>query len=503
MSLFLGIDLGAGSLKASLVTPDGRCQASASSPVVSRSPFPGSSEQDPDGWWLALCKAVRAVLETSAVAPNRISAISVSAGAHTSVLADETGRPLRPAIMWNDQRSRDQVARLRSDSGTRIAEIACNAISPTWTLAHLSWLNENAPEVLAATRRLYPAKDWLRSRLTGDWSTEPVDAVGLMIYDPERSTWSEELATLSGVPVDALPPVIPSLSIAGYVTAEASAATLLAAGTPVVAGVSDTAAEALGAGMVRPDMGVVKLATAATLSCTASGPEPGRVLVSYPYLPDTEWFWITGTNSCASAHSWLRDTVFSQGGGAPLDYDAMEALAEEVPAGSEGLFFHPYLNGERAPYWDSALRGDFVGLTFRHGPGHMLRAFYEGVAFSLADCLRQFHAAGVQLPVLRLTGGGSRSPMWRQILADVLDARIELPETADASFGCALIAALGVGAFSSIDDLASAVRLSAVHNPDPDRVAFYRESFAIYREIQAALAPINHSIGALQGREPS
>lgn len=494
MAQFLGIDLGAGSLKASLIRHDGVCLASAAAPVPTLQPFAGASEQDPETWWTALCRAVREVLQTAG--DPAVDAVSLSAGAHSSVLSDEAGRVIRPAIMWNDQRSGPQVARLRAEAGARISGVSVNTISPTWTLPQMAWLAENEPESLAAARHLTPAKDWLRGRLTGDWLTEPVDAVGMMFYDPARGAWSDELAALAGIRADILPPVVPSCSVVGHVTRAAAIATGLAAGIPVVTGLSDTAAEALGAGMAGPGVGVVKLATAATLSCTATGPQPDQTLVSYPYLPEDSWFWITGTNSCASAHAWLRRNFFSRGGTDPLDFAEMEALARDVPPGAEELYFHPYLNGERAPYWDPDLRGSFTGLTFRHGPGHVLRAFYEGIAYSLADCLRQFTDAGVRLDRLRITGGGAKSPMWRQILADVLQARIELPETADASFGCALVAGLGVGAYGSVEDMQRAVRITDTHDPDPQRAADYQAGFATYRAIQAGLRDINHQISA-------
>jgi xylulokinase len=494
MDCFLGIDLGAGSLKASLIRRDGRCMASASSPVPTMRPFPGASEQHPQDWWTALRDAVRRVLEQAG--QPTVAAVALSAGAHSSVLSDASGRVIRPAIMWNDQRSRAQVDRLKQTAGARIAALSGNSVSPTWTLPHLAWLAENEPRTIAAAQRLTPAKDWLRGQLTGDWLTEPVDAAGLMLFDPVAKTWSEELAELAGISTAILPPLVRSLSIAGHVTARAAAETGLLAGTPVIVGVSDTASEALGAGMTEAGMGVVKLATAATLSCVATAPEPSQVLVSYPYLPEGEWFWITGTNSCASAHAWLREIMFSNGGGAPLDYDAMEAAAASVRPGSNGLYFHPYLNGERAPYWDADLRGSFTGMTFQHGPGHFVRAFYEGIAYSLADIMRQFSDAGVRLRRLRITGGGARSPMWRQILADVLDARIELPETADASFGCALVAGLGIGAYTSMADLQTSIRIVASHDPDPANAAVYREGFDTYRDIHAALRDINHRVSA-------
>ena len=227
MEHFLGIDLGAGSLKASLITRNGTQLASASASVTALQPFAGASEQDPEGWWAALRQAVRTVMD--AAGNPTVTAVALSAGAHSSVLSDGSGRVVRPAIMWNDQRSRAQVAQLRRQAGGRIAALSVNAISPTWTLPHLAWLAEHEPLSLGSACRLTPAKDWLRGKLTGDWVTEPIDAVGLMLYDPAKGEWSDELAALAGISTQILPPVVPSLSVAGYITKEAAAATGLMA----------------------------------------------------------------------------------------------------------------------------------------------------------------------------------------------------------------------------------------------------------------------------------
>lgn len=492
--LLLGIDLGAGSLKASLVNLNGRSVGEGASPVVTHSPVIGWSEQSPGDWWQALKQSVAIALKSSGVSPSQIAAISFSAGAHSAVLADKEGTPLRRAIMWNDQRSGPQCEKLRIVADDLIRNQAKNRVTPTWTLPQFMWLVENEPELIRRVERVYLAKDWLRSKLTGDWCTDLIDAFGTLMVDNAQRKWSEDLCALIGWSSATLPPIVRSTDIVGVVTKFAAEETGLAPGTPVVCGMSDTAAEALGAGMLNAGIGVVKLATAATLSSMKSAPDHSQELISYPYYPDKFWFQIAGTNSCASAHMWLRRLAFVGAGNAMQSYDKMESLARAVPAGSEGLFFHPYLNGERAPYYDPKLRASFVGLGFHHKQGHLIRALYEGIACSLRDVRRQFEGCGIDFQTLRITGGGSRSPLWRQILADVLNVRIELPEHTDASFGIALVAGLGAGLISGGEGIESKIRVVASHEPNPTEVKFYNDYFCTYLEIQQALRMINHSI---------
>lgn len=492
--LLLGIDLGAGSLKASVVARDGKFLAAASAPVATSSPKPGWSEQDPADWWHALCLAVPESIAKAGLQFSDIGAVSFSAGAHTAVLVDAAGQVVRPAILWNDQRSLGECEILRNHSAFSIEAIAGNAVTPTWTLPHLFWLKRNEPENTERVSRLYLAKDWLRSQLTDDWSTDPIDALGTLMLDARSRTWSPEISELIGWSLSSLPPVRPSEEVAGHVSATAATACGLPIGIPVVRGSSDTAIEALGAGMLDEDIGTIKLATAATISCLSSGPSDDLKLISYYYFPKDSWYLITGTNSCASAHAWLRNTLFASGGGSPASFEDMDHLAGSAPAGSEGVFFHPYLNGERSPYWDPKLRGDFVGLGFNHTPGHIARAFYEGVAYSLRDCQEIFSARGSSFHAARITGGGARSAIWRQIVADTLGMPIELPAAADASYGAALLAGLGTGAFASLGALAPAITIIARTEPDLRNVRFYERQFELYREIQRALAPVYHKI---------
>ena len=482
----LGIDLGAGSLKATIIDLDGAVAGDASHPVSTRSPAPGWSEQDPGEWWQAVCAAVPRALAAGGIDARRIAGISVSAGAHTQVLEDGDGKVIRPAIMWNDQRSRAETMALRARADARILELGHNRANPTWTLPQMAWVKAREPEAFARVRRLYLAKDWLRSRLTGGFETDPVDAVGALMADGATLRWSAET----------LPPIVDSTAIAGRVSRAAAAATGLVEGTPVVCGASDTAVETYGAGMTREGIGCLKLATAATVSVLSRGPVPDFELINYPHIVPDHWYVIVGTNSCASAHRWVRDNFFmAVGGDGAAAFAEMDRRAGEVAPGCGGLFFHPFLNGERSPYWDPLLRADFIGMGFDHGPGHFARAVYEGIAYSLRDCLEVFRARGLGFDRARITGGGARSPLWRQIVADTLGVSVELPAVADASFGAALVAGIGVGAYADPADAAArAIRIVARAEPDPARAALYARGFEIYRESQAALAAINHRI---------
>lgn len=488
--LLLGIDLGAGSLKATLIRTDGTVAGEASAVVTTLSPHPGWSEQDPAGWWAALVEAVPRAVAAAGGNAGAIAAISFSAGAHTQVLEDADGRVIRPAILWNDQRSAAETAELRAGHDARILEHGANRANPTWTLPQMLWLRRHEPEAFARVRRMYLAKDWLRTRLTGGFETDTIDALGALMVDAARKTWSAELCGLIGWDMTTLPPIVEPTARAGAVTEAAARATGLVAGTPVICGTSDTAIETFGAGMVETGLGCVKLATAATVSVLAREPRVDRELINYYHVVPDHWYVITATNSCASAHRWLRDTLFPG-----ESFAALDALATAAPRGSKGLLFHPYLNGERSPYWDPKLRADFVGLSFAHGRGEIVRALYEGIAYSLRDCTEVLRGRGLGFTTARITGGGARSATWRQIVADVLDATIELPATADASFGAALLAGVGIGVWPDpVTAAKQAVRIVARHEPNAEAVAAYDKGFALYRQAQAALAPVNHAL---------
>ena len=498
----LGVDLGAGSLKASLVTGDGRVIGEASHPIETASRKHGWSEQDPESWYAAFCRAVPAALAAAAVAPNDLAALSISAGAHTQVLLDAQDRVIRPAILWSDQRSGAEARELHERAGEVIIATGLNRINPTWTLAQLLWLRRNEPEAIERVARLFLAKDYLRFRVTGDWHSDFSDAVGALMADGETRDWSPELCGLIDWPMETLPPLAEPTDLVGAVSARAATDSGLVEGLPVVCGSNDTTVELYGVGAIEAGQGAIKLATAGVVYLATDHAAVHPPISCYPHIVPGMFYTATGTNSCASAHRWLRDGFY-----APLDgevkdggdlFAAMDRMAGEAPAGSEGLIFHPYLQGERAPHWDPRLRADFIGLTLRHDRRHMARALYEGIAFSLRDCLDAARAKGLVYENFRLIGGGARSALWRQIIADVIGMEVMRPACGDASFGAALVAGVGVGLFetprAAVERCVSIVERT---RPDPARHAFYSELFAVYREAQRVLAPLDHRLHAL------
>jgi xylulokinase len=437
--------------------------------------------------------AVPAALAAAGIAAAQISGIGVSAGAHIPVLVDDAGLVIRPAILWSDQRAGPQAQALRARAGEMIERTSLNRVNATWSLAMLAWLRAHEPETVGRVSRVYLAKDYLRFLLTGSWETDFSDAVGALLADAASCGWSAEICGLIGWDMATLPPIKAASEVVGGVTDAAAQALGLVAGIPVVCGANDTTVELFGVGAIEPGMGAVKLATAGVLYLVTEGPSVNPPVSCYPHIVEGMFYTATGTNSCASAHRWLRDLMFADGGFAEMD-----ALAATVEAGCDGMLFHPYLQGERAPYWDASLRGDFIGLTMGHTRAHFARALYEGIAFSICDVLRAAEGLGLVYGPIRLMGGGARSATWRQIIADVTGLTVEVMENGDASFGAALVAGIGVGVFASPQDaVARCVRRVSVCEPDAGRHEMYLRLFEIYQAGQRVLAPLGRQLGAV------
>jgi xylulokinase len=499
-TFLLGVDLGAGSLKASVIDLEGRLRGEASHPIETQIPHFGWSEQDPESWYRAFRAAVPAALAAAKAGGADIAGLAVSAGAHIPVLLDAEDRVIRPAILWNDQRSAEEAKALHAEAGAMIIATSLNRVNPTWSLAMLKWLQKHEPDAVARVRKFMLAKDYLRFRLTGTWETDFSDVLGALMSDHRTRSWSPEICALVGWPMDTLPPVVEPTAIVGGISKAVAAETGLAAGTPVACGSNDTTVEFFGVGAVTPGQGAIKLATAGVLFLATDRPVVNPPISCYPHILAGMYYTATGTNSCASAHRWLRDRMFlpEEGGDGAAAFAAMDRMAAAVPPGSDGLIFHPYLQGERAPYWDPYLRADFIGMTMQHRREHFARALYEGIAFSIRDLLETARGFGQSFGDIRLIGGGARSATWRQIIADVTGLAIERPENGDASFGAALVAGIGVGAFPSARAAVErCVRILGRSAPDPQRHALYSELFAIYKDAQAALAPLDHRIHAL------
>src|SRR5579859_505007 len=421
--LFLGVDVSTTGVKALLVDDAGHVIASASSPLALASPHPLWSEQHPRDWWAAAVASIRAALERSGAAPERIAAAGLTGQMHGLVLLDDAGEALRPAILWNDQRTAAECDEIRARVGReRLIALTGNDALTGFTAPKLLWVRRHEPEVYARARHILLPKDYVRYRLTGSYALDKADGSGTILFDLRARDWSPEMLAALDIPPAWLPRTFEGPEITGMVSAEAAAATGLLAGTPVVAGGGDQAAQAVGVGVVRPGTVALTLGTSGVVFAPTAEPlieAEGRLHAFCHALPG-RWHLMGVMLSAAGSLQWYRDTL------APgVPFEALVAEAAEAPAGSEGLLFLPYLAGERTPYPDPLARGAWVGLTARHRRAHLTRALLEGVAFGLRDGFALLRATGLGAAgEVRVSGGGARSRLWRQILASVLGVEL-------------------------------------------------------------------------------
>ncbi len=481
----LGVDIGSGSVKLTLLSRSGEIAGSAGCEYPTAYACPGWCEQDPEDWCKAFRTALQELLQSTGIPAERIKAIAPDAATHTAVLLDEACRVIRPAILWTDQRSKEQVSYLQAHYTPQIRSQCLNSPTTVWTLPQLMWLRQKEPQHWSRIQHILFAKDYLRYRLTGIMATDTIDAAGSMFFDVERQCWSEELCKLSEINMAWLPSLQDPKDAAGAVTEAAAAEFGLAPGTPVFTGTTDTVLEVLAAGSVAPGHTTVKLATAGRICVIFPEKLDSEFVFNYRHVVPGLWYPGTGTASCANSYRWYRDTL----GKAP--YEEMNADAETICPGCDGLLFHPYLNGELTPYNDPQLRGSYIGISAMHTTAHFTRATMEGVAFSLRDCMDTLYALGVKPGRVRVIGGGAKGQLWRQIVADVLGMELEKVKVDDSSFGSAMLAAVGIGWFESYAAAAEhCVKVASVTVPNPANRAIYDRIFAKYKVVQAALAPL-------------
>ncbi len=488
MQYLLGIDFGGGASKATLLDTTGRIVAESSAEYPTLYPFVGACEQDCGHWWKALQKNVRDILCKSGIRAEDILCIALDSATHTAVLCDGDFAPLRPAIHWTDSRSTAQSDALQANYGDRIFEICLHAPGTIWTLPQLMWVKENEPEIFEKIRHIFFEKDYLRYLLTGTWYTDYIEAQGSMLYDCRENRWSEELTDILGLDISVLPPVIAPTDTAGFVTEQAARETGLAQGTRVICGTTDTCMEVFASGAVSKGDATVKLATAGRICIITDQPYPHRNLVNYRHVVPGLWYPGTGTKSAAASYRWYRDT-FGE------NYETLNAGAEQVPIGCEGMVFHPYLNGELTPYADPLLCGSFTGIRATHTKAHFTRAVLEGVCYSLLDCKLALAEIGIPLnKTATLIGGGAKGALWRQMTADVLGVPLQITENNDSSFGSAMLAGIAAGVFQDPADAAKkCVKPLSITYPIEENTLKYQAVFARYKRIHDALAPVYHS----------
>ncbi len=481
----LGIDFGGGSSKATLIDTYGNIVAESTAEYPTYYPAGGGCEQRPEDWLSALVTNIRSLIEKGDINTADILCIAVDSATHTAVLCDEDMNPLRPAIHWTDSRSVKESKELNEKYGEDILKTAYHRPGTFWTLPQLLWVKNNEPEVFEKIRHILFEKDYIRYLLTDVFCTDYIEAEGSMLFDCEGLTWSEYLCKLAGINISYLPEIKAPTDIIGSITSKAAALTGLSKGTPVICGTTDTVMEIFAAGAVKCGDVTVKLATAGRICVITDKPYPHRDLVNYSHIEKGLWYPGTATKSAAASYRWYRDTF----GG---DYKELDAGAEQIALGCEGLRFHPYLNGELSPYADPLLCGSFTGVRATHTRAHFTRAVLEGVCYALLDSTQALREMGISYGDTAVAiGGGMKGALWRQITADVLGMTLRVTDSADSSLGSAMLAGIAVGVFKDPAEAAEkCVKVRYVTKPIPENTEKYRKLFEEYKKIHDALAPI-------------
>ncbi|MGZ8642069.1 MAG: xylulokinase [Actinomycetota bacterium] len=495
MSHVLGLDVSTTATKAVLLDLGGVVHTATSPEYMFETPRPLWSEQDPKLWWNGAVHAIRSVLAGSGICGEDVDALGLAGQMHGLVALDRADHVLRPAILWNDQRAETECELIRETIGREhLIAITGNDALPGFTAPKLLWVRRNEPDVWSEIGHILLPKDFVRLRLTGDHAVDRADGAGTLLFDLAARDWSDEVVDALGIERAWLPRTYEGPAITGFISAQAAEATGLPVGTPVVAGGGDQAAAAVGVGAVEPGVVSLSLGTSGVVFATTDGPliDPEGRLHSFCHAVPGRWHVMGVMLSAAGSLRWFRDAL------APgVEFATLVDEANDVPAGCDGLLFLPYLSGERTPYPDPRARGGFIGLTAHHGRPHMTRSVLEGVAFGLRDSLELMRSVGVGgFEEIRATGGGSRSPLWRRILADVLETTVVTTTTSEgAAQGAAMLAAVGVGWFPTVQDMCrEVVVLGERVGPSAATTDVYRERYVRYRELYPALAPTFHSM---------
>ncbi|MBN1137077.1 MAG: xylulokinase [Anaerolineae bacterium] len=511
MAYLLGIDIGTTGAKALLVTGGGKVVAGATTEYPMFTPQPLWAEQNPSDWWTATVSSTQQVLAQSGLKPGQIAGVGLTGQMHGLVLLDAQGEVLRPCIMWNDQRTAAQCEAITRQVGAaNVLQLTGNPVLPGFTAPKIAWVREHEPQVYRRVAKVLLPKDYVRYRLTGDYFGEVSDASGTSLFDVGRRRWSDEMLKALQVPCEWLPEVAESPVVSARISVSAARQTGLLAGIPVVGGGGDQAAQAVGTGIVTEGTVSATIGTSGVVfaASRAYRVEPQGRLHAFCHAVPGMWHLMGVMLSAGGSFRWYRDALGdlekTEAGKAGRDpYDLLTEAAAQVPAGCEGLLFLPYLSGERTPYPDPNARGVFFGLTLRHGKAHLTRAVLEGVTYGLRDSLELMRDLGLSVQQVRASGGGAHSPLWRQILADLLGAEIvTVNVTEGAAYGAALLAAVGAGVYDTVlEACQAAIRLVDHTSPGP-AVAVYADYYPRYRALYPALAPEFEAIAAVVSKHP-
>jgi len=499
MPYLLGLDVGTSGAKALICDERGKVLATATSEYPLASPEPLWSEQNPADWWRGAQDALRSVVKQAKVEAKQIVGLGLTGQMHGAVFLDARNEVIRPAILWNDQRTSDECNEItRRFEPEELIEIAGNPALTGFQAPKILWLRNREPENYARVAQVLLPKDYIRLLLTGVSATDASDAAGTLLLDLRKRDWSERMLNMLDIPRTWLPRVYEGPNVTGKLLPKVATALGLPDGLPVVAGGGDNAAAAIGTGVVQAGVVSSSIGTSGVLFAHAEkiALDPQGRLHTFCHTVPGKYHLMAVTLSAGGSFRWLRDVLRESAGPATLSYDEMTSAAAEISPGSNGLVFLPYLTGERTPHLDPWARGAFIGLTSRHTQAHLIRAVMEGVAFSLRDGLEIMRELQVPLGQIRATGGGGRSPLWRQMQADIYGMEVAtLAVEEGPAYGAALLAGVGAGLFSDVRDAVSrCVAVAGTTKPDPDTQERYEKVYAVYRKLYAQLRESLHAL---------
>ena len=485
---WLGIDVGTGGTRALLLDENGKIAAGhTEAHAEMRMDKPLWAEQDPDDWWRAAQAAIRGVLREAHIDGASIKGIGFSGQMHGLVMLDADGKVIRPSLIWCDQRSQPQVDAIHSLIGRdRVVQLTANPCITGFTLPKLLWVRDNDPASYNRLHTVLLPKDYVRFKLSGELAQDVSDASGTGVFDVANRTWSSPMIQELGLNPSWFPPVFESTHLCGRITIQAAAATGLLTGTPMVAGAGDQAASGVGNGIVETGIASCTLGTSGVVFAHMDAPayDPAGRVHTFCHAVPGKWHVMGVTQGAGLSLQWFRNTL------APAEsYDSLMAQAAEADLGCNGLFWLPYLMGERTPHLDASARGGWIGVTARHQRRDLIRAIVEGVSYSQKDCLDVIVEIGVEINRVRASGGGAKSQLWRQILADVFSRRVSTVASQEGSaYGAGLLAMVGTGGFSSVTEACAAcIEDTTTTDPRPHESAAYSRHYEIYRTLYPTL----------------
>ncbi|MBX9770055.1 MAG: xylulokinase, partial [Candidatus Obscuribacterales bacterium] len=505
MSVFIGIDIGTSGTKSIAINGDGRILAEATASYPLYQPKPLWSEQDPDDWWKATVETVTSVVKSAGLKPADVKSIGLSGQMHGAVFLDNNQQVIRRAILWNDQRTATECLEIERLAGSRaqLIQLVANPALTGFTAPKILWLRNNEPANFARVSKVLLPKDEIRRRLTGEFATDVSDASGMLLFDVARRTWSKTLLTKLDLPNDMFAHAYESKEVTGKLTAKVAELLGLTTDCLVVAGAGDCAAGAIGNGIVHEGLVSTSIGSSGVVFAHSENfaVDPSGRLHTFCHAVKDKWHLMGVTLAAGASLQWFRNNLCLTDDSSI--YEKLTSEARAIKAGSDGLFFLPYLSGERTPYADPDARGSFIGLTLSHSRGHLVRSIMEGVAYSLNDSLAIMRELNISIEEIRASGGGAKSDLWRQIQADVFNESTSLLAAEHgAAYGVALLAAVGTGAFTSIEEACEAT-ISVRHQSKPDTVAshFYKRAFPIYQSLYHSLKDNFKQIAALESDE--